>query len=145
MTFIRNHAVMLFILCAVLGSSCAHTRNNPAAERQELHGEPYIQTTLVFGLSKTGGVVTQAEWQYFVDSYITPRYMQGLTILDSDGQWMMRTGEVIKEDSMIVILLYEAKSRAENDKNIEYIIDTYKKLHQQEAVLRIDTAAGVSF
>ena len=32
---------------------------------------------------------------------------------------MMQTGEVIKEDSMIIILLYDTKSQAENDKNIE--------------------------
>lgn len=141
---IRNRALVMLIVCAALTLSCQHRTEN-GAPSAGLRGDPYVQTMLVFGLSKPGGAVTEAEWQYFVDSYITPRYRQGLTIIDTDGQWMMQTGEVIKEDSRSIILLYGADARAENDKNIEFIIDTYKKLHQQEAVLRIDTAADVSF
>lgn len=74
-----------------------------------------------------------------------PSFKEGLTIIDSDGQWMMQTGEVIKEGSKIVILLYDGGSSAEVDESIEQIKETYKKLFNQEAVLRITTAAGVSF
>lgn len=142
---LRNSFVLTLCILSVLSGACVPGQKGQDSGPAVLHGDPYVQTTLVFGLSKPGGAVTEAEWQYFVDSYVTPRYRQGLTIIDTDGQWMMQTGEVIKEDSMIIILLYDAKSQAENDKNIEFIIDTYKKLFQQEAVLRIDTAAGVSF
>ena len=143
---LRSTVVLFLILLSALGGgACVHEQKGRDSATRALHGDPYIETVLVIGLSKPGGVVTETEWQYFVDSYITPKYRRGLTILDSDGQWMMQTGEVIKEDSKIIILLYGAGSQAENDKNIEFIIDTYKKLHQQEAVLRIDTAAGVSF
>jgi hypothetical protein len=142
---LRNSFVLIFFILSALSGACVHEQKGRDSGPASLHGDPYVQTTLVFGLAKPGGAVTEAEWQYFVDSYVTPRYRQGLTIIDTDGQWMMRTGEVIKEDSMIIILLYDTKSQAENDKNIEFITDTYKKLFQQEAVLRIDTAAGVSF
>ena len=142
---LRNSFVLIFFILSALSGACVHGQKGQDSGPAALHGDPYVQTTLVFGLAKPGGAVTEAEWQYFVDSYVTPRYRQGLTIIDTDGQWMMQTGEVIKEDSMIIILLYDAKSQAENDKNIEFIINTYKKLFQQEAVLRIDTAAGVSF
>lgn len=142
---LRNQVVLSLILLSALSVACVHEQKGRDSGPAALHGDPYVQTTLVFGLSRSGGAVTEAEWQYFVDSYVTPRYRQGLTIIDTDGQWMMQTGEVIKEDSMIIILLYDAKSQEENGKNIEFIIGTYKKLFQQEAVLRIDTAAGVSF
>ena len=142
---LRYSVVLSLILLSALSGACVREQKGRDSGPAALHGDPYVQTVLVFGLSKPGGVVTETEWQYFVDSYVTPRYRQGLTIIDTDGQWMMQTGEVIKEDSMIIILLYDTKSQAENDKNINFIIETYKKLHQQEAVLRIDTAAGVSF
>ena len=142
---LRNAVVLSLILVSVLSGACVHEQKGQDSAPRALHGDPYVETVLVFGLSKPGGAVTEAEWQYFVDSYVTPRYRQGLTIIDTDGQWMMQTGEVIKEDSMIVILLYGRESREENDASIGFIIDTYKKLFQQEAVLRIDTAAGVSF
>jgi hypothetical protein len=113
---------------------------------QPFYGRPYVQTLLVFGLSKPdGGTVSEAEWINFVDTYVTPKFKEGLTILDSDGQWMMESGEVIKEDSKILILLYDNESGAEVDDSIEQIKETYKKLFNQEAVLRITSAAGVSF
>jgi hypothetical protein len=101
---------------------------------------------LVFGLSKPdGGSVSEEEWTSFVDTYVTPKFKEGLTIVDSDGQWMMESGEVIKEDSKVLILLYDNESSAEVDDSIEQIKETYKKLLNQEAVLRITSAAGVSF
>jgi hypothetical protein len=113
---------------------------------EPFYGQPYVQTLLVFGLSKPdGGTVSEAEWISFVDTYVTPSFKEGLTILDSDGQWMMESGEVIKEDSKILILLYDNESGAEVDDTIEQIKETYKNLFNQEAVLRITTAAGVSF
>jgi hypothetical protein len=113
---------------------------------EPFYGQPYVQTLLVFGLSKPdGGTISEAEWISFVDMYVTPSFKEGLTILDSDGQWMMESGEVIKEDSKILILLYDNESGAEVDDTIEQIKETYKNLFNQEAVLRITSAAGVSF
>ncbi len=113
---------------------------------EPFYGTPYVQTILVFGLSKTdGGSVSEEEWINFVDTFVTPEFREGLTIVDSDGQWMMENGEVIKEGSKILILLYDNESSAEVDDTIEQIKETYKKLFNQEAVLRITSAAGVSF
>ncbi len=44
-----------------------------------------------------------------------------------------------------MILLYDNESGAEFDDSIEQIKETYKKLFNQESVLRITSAAGVSF
>ena len=61
----------------------------------------------------------------FVDTNITPKFKEGLTIVDSDGQWMMESGEVIKEDSKILILLYDNESSADVDDAIsEYRVLT---------------------
>ena len=139
-------AVLLTLLLTVSFLSCTDSTGNVGGTVQPFYGQPYVQTLLVFGLSKPdGGTVSEEEWINFVDTYVTPEFKEGLTILDSDGQWMMESGEVIKEDSKILILLYDNDSSAQVDDTIERIKETYKKLFNQEAVLRITTAAGVSF
>ena len=105
-----------------------------------------METLLIFGLSKPdGGTITEEEWQNFVDTYVTPVLSEGLSIINSDGQWMMQSGELIKEDSRIIILLYDDESSTEVDEDIERIKETYKRLFNQEAVLRITSLVGVSF
>jgi uncharacterized protein DUF3574 len=142
----RNRYILYIILLTVSCLSCTDSTGNVRGTVQPFYGQPYVQTLLVFGLSKPGGgTVSEAEWINFVDTYVTPEFKEGLTIVDSDGQWMMESGEVIKEDSRILILLYDNESGAEVDDSIEQIKETYKKLFDQEAVLRITSAAGVSF
>jgi len=142
----RNRYILYIILLTVSCLLCTDSTGNVRGTVEPFYGRPYVQTLLVFGLSKPdGGSVSEEEWISFVDTYVTPSFKEGLTILDSDGQWMMESGEVIKEDSRILILLYDNESSAEVDDTIEQIKETYKNLFNQEAVLRITTAAGVSF
>lgn len=145
----RSHTgryILYVILLSVSCLSCTDSTGNVRGTVQPFYGQPYVQTLLVFGLSRPdGGTVSEEEWISFVDTYITPEFKEGLTIVDSDGQWMMESGEVIKEDSKILILLYDNESSAEVDDSIEKIKETYKKMFNQEAVLRITSAAGVSF
>ena len=142
----RNRHILYIILLTLSFLSCTDSTGNVRGTVQPFYGKPYVQTLLVFGLSKPdGGTVSEEEWISFVDTNITPKFKEGLTIVDSDGQWMMESGEVIKEDSKILILLYDNESSAEVDDAIEQIKETYKKQFNQEAVLRITSAAGVSF
>ncbi|MGE0370119.1 MAG: DUF3574 domain-containing protein, partial [Candidatus Dadabacteria bacterium] len=68
-----------------------------------------------------------------------------LTIIDNDGHWMMLSGELIKVDSRTILLLYDTASAQQADADIESIKTEYKELFDQEAVLRIDSKAAVSF
>ena len=80
-----------------------------------------------------------------MDAHIVPRFGDGLTIIDTDGHWMMQSGELIKEDSRTILLLYDTASAQQADADIENIKAEYKELFDQEAVLRIDSKAAVSF
>jgi hypothetical protein len=57
----------------------------------------------------------------------------------------MQSGEMIKEDSRTIFLLYDDASAQQADASIESIKNEYKELFDQEAVLRIDSEAAVSF
>jgi hypothetical protein len=109
-----------------------------------LQGEPFARTELFFGLSKSNGsVITEKQFQRFLDQKVTPRFPDGLTVLSGQGQFQNSSGTIDKEGSKLLILLYPfslAKSRA-----IEEIRRDYKKIFQQESVLRVDKQSCTSF
>lgn len=143
---LRGRVIVLLLLLAALGAGCAETETTAFPGQPQLRGDHYVQTILIFGLSRPdGSVITQDEWQAFMDAYIIPRFGEGLTIIDTDGHWMMQSGELIKEDSRTILILYDAASAQQADVSIEVIKDEYKELFDQEAVLRIDSEAAVSF
>ena len=108
-----------------------------------LHGELFSRTELFFGLSKPGGVVTEEEFQTFVDTKITPRFPDGLTLLSGKGQFRDSTGVVIQEGTKLLILLYPFNKARSAD--VEQIRSEYKDAFQQQSVLRVDEQSCVSF
>ena len=99
---------------------------------------------LYFGLTKPSGeTVSESEWQEFVSAVITPRFREGLTVLNGSGQFLNSSGILIRENSKIVILIYE--SSPEKERAINEIIETYKGRFQQESVLRATSEVKVSF
>ena len=104
----------------------------------------FLKDELYFGLTKPGGeTISESEWQEFVKTVITPRFREGLTVLDGSGQFLNSAGILIRENSKIVILIYE--NNPEKNRAIKEIIETYKRTFQQESVLRTTSEVKVSF
>lgn len=121
---------------AAAAVTAAHRRRPP---RQEL----WLRTELYFGTSKPGGEVSDEDFGGFVDSEITTRFPDGLTILSGYGQFLGSQG-LVKERSKVLILFHPAMT-ADVSKKIEQIREAYKIAFSQESVLRADAYAGVSF
>lgn len=107
-------------------------------------GDPMTRTELFFGLDRFElPPVTQAEWQQFVDTAVTPRFKDGLTQFDVDGQYLAKTGKLIREDSRLIMLLHDGGQVASDA--IDAIRKEYKVRFNQESVLRIDEPVCVGF
>jgi hypothetical protein len=105
----------------------------------EVEAEPWVRTELFFGTARPDGTaISEAEWQAFVDVELTPRFPDGLTVLDGAGQWQGDDDEIVQERSKIVILLYPREAIAESNSEIEDIRAAYERAFQQESVLRAD-------
>ena len=103
-----------------------------------------LKDELYFGLTKPGGeTISESEWQEFLQTVITPRFREGLTVLDGSGQFLNSSGILIRENSKIVILIYESSS--EKNQAINEIIARYKRTFRQESVLRATSEVKVSF
>jgi hypothetical protein len=124
---------------AALGQTDSAATQGCALVAPEVGAEPWVRTELFFGLAKPDGTaITDAEWHAFLDTEITPRFPDGLTILDGAGQWQGEDDEIVQEASKIVILLYPREAIAESNGEIEDIRAAYERTFQQESVLRAD-------
>jgi hypothetical protein len=102
-----------------------------------------VYNSLYFGTAKPGGVVTAKDWDEFLTKTVTPRFPKGLTSSRASGHWRGSDGEIVREDSHVLMLVHP--NDASSDKAVRELIDIYKAQFQQEAVLRITGYACVSF
>ena len=138
--------LLLAVILATAGCDSAAEDVGPApgADATCDSGDRMIRTELFFGLHRRDApAVTADEWQGFVDEVVTPRFADGLTQFDIDGQYRASTGELIREDSRLIMLLHDGGQAASD--SIEAIREEYKRRFDQESVLRIDEPVCVDF
>ena len=103
-----------------------------------------MQTTLWFGLSKPqGGSVSSLDWMNFINKQVTPRFKAGLSVYDAQGQWLGENGQLAREKSKALVLIYNFAS--DNNSRVEALREQYKKQFGQESVMRVDSPSCVSF
>lgn len=91
---------------------------------------------LFFGTSiPSGGQVSDDDWKAFVKDVVTPRFKDGLTVVEGDGQWLDPRGDVVREHVHIVEVAHKRDAATEDA--IRAIADEYKKRFKQDAVLRV--------
>jgi Protein of unknown function (DUF3574) len=115
----------------------------PIPEMARHRAATFGRTELFFGTARPGGVVSEEEFQMFVDHQVTPRFPDGLTVIQAAGQFTGADGILMKEDSFVLVLLYPLETANESHRYIEDIRRLYRKQFQQESVLRVDDPLGV--
>ncbi|WP_291298873.1 DUF3574 domain-containing protein [Elioraea sp.] len=103
----------------------------------------FVQTTLYLGRAiPGGGTVDDAALARFVAEEVVPRFPDGFTLLDATGHWRdTATGEGVREPTVLVVVLHPPGRRAA----AEAIAVAYAERFGQQAVLRVETGAAVSF
>jgi len=103
----------------------------------------WVRTELYFGLSRQGRVISEAQWREFLDGQVTPRFADGLSVVEVRGQWKDQSGAIVREPGKLLILLH--RPGAEVEEKIEAVRAIYRERFQQESVLRADSEARVRF
>ena len=88
-------------------------------------------------------MISEVQWEQFLNSEITPRFQDGLTVLDGYGQYLNSSGILAREKTKLVILIYSPSPK--KNQAINEIIDSYKQKFQQESVLRVSSTVQVLF
>ncbi len=130
---------------AALAAGCAST---PRPSAEALHcpaGQARANTVeLVFGRNEGDRLaVSDEDWRRFIDEVVTPRYPDGLSVMDVQGQWRAPGGVLVREPSKIVYLVLDGGP--DDPAKIANIRDAYKQRFHQKSVLLVSQKACVSF
>ena len=106
--------------------------------------DPFVEHQLFMGRSsESGEVVDDAAWAAFLGETVTPRFPDGLTVLDAQGQWRDSDGVIQQERSKLLVVL--APPDGDAMRLIDEVSDEYKRRFNQESVLRVVEDTCVSF
>jgi hypothetical protein len=123
--------------------SIAFALRQPKVESCPAASQRLTKTELFFGLSKpNGAIVTETEFQAFVDAKVTPLFPDGLTLLSGKGQFKTAAGAIAQEPAKLLIVIHPEGNQ--QNAAIEQIRTAYRQRFQQESVLRTDDLVCVS-
>lgn len=139
---------VVFFLCFALYAGYAigsATQQENAAHPAAANG--WVDTRLYFGLGPADqpkeGVSGKA-WRDFLDQEVTPRFPDGLSVLDVYGQWRDNKDAKI-ERLRSKLLVIDHIDTPENRAKIDAIRDAWKQRTGDTSVLRVTVPADVSF
>lgn len=107
----------------------------------------WVDTRLYFGLGpadQPGKGVSDAEWRAFLDREVTPRFPDGLSVLDVYGQWLGKN-ETAPERLRTKCLIIDYPDTAENRAKVEAIRAAWKRKTGDQSVMRVTAPADISF
>ena len=96
--------------------------------------KPMLRTELFFG-HKTGtkSIVSERQWTRFVERELSPRFPDGLTVIDGRGRWRDPRGNTtIREPTKIVVVV--AEDNAATRDQIDAVAVAYKRRFRQQSV-----------
>jgi hypothetical protein len=85
------------------------------------------------GRATQGAAATGDTWKAFLRDQVTPRFPQGLTVWEANGQWQQQGGRISRERAKVLLLVHD-ETQATHAKLLE-VVEAYKKAFQQESVL----------
>ena len=129
------------ILLALAWSGSANAQSSECRAGQK----PQEVAQLLFGRKIGDRVgVSEAQWGRFVDREISPRFPDGLTVLDAKGAWRdtaRRT--IVHEPSKVVEIVLPGKP--DDVEQLNQIAQAYKTRFRQQSVGIVVRGACVSF
>lgn len=141
-------------MVAVLAPGCA-TRPGERAAPGGVAGAPakasagWVRTELYFSLGEwmETALSTEAEsrWAEFLDREVTPRFPDGLSVIDVYGQWRSAKpgAPILRERSRLLVIVHPASPDVVE--KIEAVRRAWKQANGEESVLRVSVPAEVSF
>lgn len=128
------------MLVGLVSAGCSDTDASACPEGSE----EFVRYELFMGRSGPDGeVVDDQAWDTFVSDIVTPRFPDGLTVLDARGQWRDSEGRILKERSKVLVIL--APPGEDPGRLVDEVSDEYKSRFNQESVLEVTADACVSF
>jgi uncharacterized protein DUF3574 len=97
--------------------------------------KPALEIDLYFGRDRQGGgEVSEAEWTSFLTDTVTPRFPDGLSVLDVEGQAREPSGRIVRERTkLLVVVVFDAPA---HQGRVREIVEAYNSRFGQHGVFR---------
>jgi Protein of unknown function (DUF3574) len=106
--------------------------------------KPALEIGLYFGRDRQGGgEVSEAEWASFLGDTVTPRFPDGLSVLNVEGQARDPAGRIVRERTkLLIVVVFDAPAR---QGRIREIVEAYNSRFGQHGVFRSEhpVCAGI--
>ncbi len=105
----------------------------------------WTRTELYYGAGRLPADDTKdTRWENYINEVVTPRFPEGLTLLEGTGQWRVKEGQTPRRNrTRILILIHE--DTEEKSRKVDEIRTLWKEISGQQSVLRVSQPADVSF
>jgi len=141
MNWLRGGGWLAAIAVAATLAGCAELpRNGCPKAGQRATAE------LVFGRSSDNPAhpsVTEADFTRFLDEEVSPRFPDGLTVIDAQGRWSAPAGNAVHEQSKMVMIVLPG--RPDDRAKLDAVREAYKRRYQQQSVMLMTHGDCVSF
>lgn len=133
------------LLAAALGlAACRPARPAGPLPHSCAGGEAMVREEVYFGRGiPGGGEVSDSAWAAFLREEVTPRFPEGITVLEAQGQWKGRDGTIVRERTWVLVLYHPPSE--ERAAAVAALARAYATRFGQEAVLRDRAPACVAF
>lgn len=132
----RARRVLAALALVLSAGGCVTAPSAPACTAPL---KPAVQVDLYFGRDKpAGGEVSDAEWASFVAEQVTPRFPDGLSVLNVEGQTRLPSGAVVRERTkLLVVVVFDAPA---HHARVGEIVAAYNRRFGQHGVFRTERA-----
>jgi hypothetical protein len=148
-------ALLAPVLVLALSGCVHHPLRTGRTTAPTLTGDPshpgatkgWVDTKLYFGLGPADQPdkgIRESEWRTFLDREVSPRFPDGLSVVDVNGQWQGKN-QTTPERLRTKMLIIDYPDTAENRAKVDAIRAAWKQKTGDQSVMRVTEPADVSF
>lgn len=105
-------------------------------------GQSELRTAQIFLGAKTPARISDNDLRRFVDAEVTPRFPDGVTVVDGGGQWKGDDNRMIREAAKVVLIVLPHKG--DPQAKVEAVRTAYRTKFNQDSVVVLPPPACVA-
>lgn len=105
-------------------------------------GQAQLRTAQLFLSARPPAKISDADIRRFVDAEVTPRFPEGVTVVDGGGQWKGDENRLIREAAKVVMIVLPEKGDPAG--KVEAVRAAYRAKFRQDSVVVMPPPACVT-
>ena len=134
----------LLVAAALLALAACTPPPQTAASACATPLRPALQVDLYFGReTDKGREISEADWASFLAEEVTPRFPDGLSVINVAGQARHPAGHIERERTkLLIVVVFDAPAHRPK---VQAIVETYSRRYGQHSVFRVEhpVCAGI--